>query len=61
MAKLTYYEFTGSWLAFWLLMIVGITIPLGILYLIQRIARVEHEVDNPEEALARFRSGGRER
>lgn len=57
MAKLTYYEFTGSWLLFWVLMIFGITIPFGILYLIQRIARVEHDVDNPEESLAKIRSG----
>ncbi len=57
MSKIVRYEFMGSWLFFWALCITVIGIPLGILYLISGMLKVEHEMDDPERFIAAYRSG----
>jgi len=57
MPKIIRYEFLGSWLMFWLLCITVIGIPLGILYLLHGIVRIEHEIADPERFITEFRSG----
>lgn len=57
MSKLVRYEFVGSWLFFWALCITVIGIPLGILYLLSGLLRIEHEMADPERFIAEFRAG----
>jgi hypothetical protein len=60
MAKITRYEFVGSKWLFFLLWVLGITIPFAILYLVSATAAVEEEVGNPAEFLDGFRAKVRE-
>jgi hypothetical protein len=56
MAKITRYEFVGNKWLFFLLWILGITIPFAILYLVEATAAIEEEVGSPAEFLNGFRA-----
>ncbi len=56
-SRLIRYEFLGSWLYFWLLCVLVVTIPIAILYLMQRTVRVENEMGDVEEFLTGLKSG----
>jgi hypothetical protein len=51
------YEFMGSTVAFWLLCLTGVLIPVAIVYLVNGTIRIENEVADPEEFVEQYRSG----
>ena len=55
-SKIVRYEFLGSRFWFWTLFILGITLPLAILYLIGCTVRIDEELENPSEFLAQHRA-----
>ncbi len=57
MPKIIRHEFMGSTLFFWLLCVTIVLIPVAIVYLVNGTIRIEHEVDEPEEFIAQYRSG----
>ncbi len=57
MSKIIRYEFMGSVRAFWLLCVIPFLIPLAIVYLLNGIIRIEHDVDDPEKFIEDFRAG----
>ncbi len=59
MQKLVRYEFLGSWTLFWVLIIFGITIPIGILYLIGETVRIEYQIEDVDGFLEEWKSGKR--
>ncbi len=56
MGKLIRHEFIGNPYLFWILFILGITLPFAILYLIRATVTVEEELENPSEFLEAFRT-----
>ena len=56
MSKIVRHEFMGSWLLFWFFCITVIGIPLGVIYYRNGMVRIEDDLENPEEALAAYRS-----
>jgi uncharacterized iron-regulated membrane protein len=46
-------EFAGSWLAFWLLFLTGIGLPLALLCLVEQTVEIHTEVKDGEEAFAK--------
>ncbi len=56
MSKMVRYEFMGNTLLFWLLCITIVMIPVAIVYLVNGTIRIEHDVDDPEEFVDRYRS-----
>ena len=57
MGKITRYEFIGNRWLFYLFFLLGITIPIAIIYLINSTVAVEEEIENPTEFLEAFRAG----
>ncbi len=57
MSKIVRYEFMGNWFIFWLLVIIGLGIPIAFLHILNSTVRIETEMDNPEEVLSSFRAG----
>lgn len=57
MSKIVRYEFMGSWLIFWLLFILGVTMPFALLYLLENTVRLDSEVSDPERFVEEFRAG----
>ena len=56
MAKISRYEFLGSWLYFWVLCVTVIGIPLAFLYLLNGTVHVEDEVDDAEWVVSALRA-----
>lgn len=56
MGKIIRHEFTGSILGFWLLCLTIVLIPLAVVYLLHGTLQVVHEVDDPEEFVAQYRT-----
>ncbi len=57
MSKIVRHEFVGSWLLFWLLCVSVVGLPLAVLYLMNGTARVETELEDPEQVMASVRLG----
>ncbi len=57
MSRIVRHEFVGSWLLFWLLCISVIGLPLAVLYLMNGTARVETELEDPEQVMTSVRLG----
>jgi hypothetical protein len=57
MAKITRYEFMGSWVLFWAMCVSVIGLPVAVLYLVNATVRIEHELDDPERFVSEFRAG----
>jgi hypothetical protein len=57
MSKIVRHEFMGSGVLFWFLCVSIIGIPIAILYKINGTLRIEHDVDDPEGFVERYRSG----
>jgi hypothetical protein len=57
MGKVIRHEFVGSKLLFFLLCLLGITIPFAIVYLIEGTVTVEDEMQDPEKFMTAFREG----
>jgi hypothetical protein len=57
MSKIVRHEFVGSWLWIVLLCITGIGVPIALVYLFYATVRIESEIDNPEELVAKYRAG----
>ena len=57
MNKVVRYEFLGSPLLFALLLLSGILLPFGIIYLLKQTLALHHQMDDPEEFVRQFRSG----
>ena len=55
----TTYEFMGNTILFWILCLLGITLPLAILYLLGNLARVEVQMENPMGYVLQHKGGGR--
>jgi len=55
-SKIVRYEFIGDRLVFWVLFMLGITLPFAILYLLGCTVRVDEELKNPSEFLAKHRA-----
>jgi hypothetical protein len=56
MAKITRYEFMGSWVFFWFTCITIIGIPIALLYLINGTIRIEEHVDDGERLASILRA-----
>jgi hypothetical protein len=57
MGKITRYQFLGSDVLFWFLIMTGVGIPIAVLYLIGSTIAIEEDVPNPTEFVEKFRSG----
>ena len=57
MAKLVRYDFLGSPFLFWLLCLTVLGIPMALIHLMTSTVRIEHDVDDAEELVARFKAG----
>ena len=55
MSKIVRYEFLGSRWVFLLLCLTGIGIPLGVLYLLESLAVVHEDLQDPTEFLEQWR------
>jgi len=53
-SKIIRYQFIGSRFMFWILFVLGITLPLAILYLLACTIRIDEELDNPTEFLDQY-------
>ena len=54
--KIVRYEFLGSRFVFWIMFVLGITLPFAILYLVGCTVRIDEELDNPSEFLEQHRA-----
>lgn len=57
MGKIVRREFVGSRLLFSVLFLLGITLPVAIIYLLEATVTVEDEMENPEEFMTALRQG----
>jgi hypothetical protein len=55
-ATITQYKFLGSWIAFTILCLTIVGIPVALLYLLNSLVSVSEEVDDPVEAVETHRS-----
>jgi hypothetical protein len=46
----------GNWFLFAILVLIGLTIPFAILYLITNTLRIEHAMDDPEAFVKAYRA-----
>jgi hypothetical protein len=56
-SKIVRYEFTGSWMFFWICWVTVIGIPVAILHLLTCTLRVETEMAEPERFISEYRAG----
>ncbi len=54
--RIVRYEFMGSPLIFTLLCLTGLLIPFAVIYLVNGTLRIEHEMNDPEAFVVKFRS-----
>jgi hypothetical protein len=59
MGRIVRRGFVGSKFIFWLLCVLGITLPIAIVYLIDNTVTVEEEMANPTLFLENLRAGRR--
>jgi hypothetical protein len=57
MGKIVRREFVGSRLLFFLLFLLGVTLPFAIIYLLEATVTIEDEVEDPEKFMAALREG----
>ena len=57
MGKIIRREFTGSRILFWLLVVLIVTIPFAIIYLLESLVTVESQMNEPEKFMAALREG----
>jgi hypothetical protein len=57
MARIQRRQFVGNRYLFWALCLLGITLPLAVLYGFESFVTVDHEIDDPEAFLDAFRAG----
>jgi hypothetical protein len=55
MGKIVRREFVGSPLLFFLLCLLGITLPFAVIYLLEATVTIEDEMEDPEEFMAALR------
>ena len=56
MERLVRYEFLGSWFLFWLLFVLGITIPFAVIYFSEKIVRIEYEMEDVDKFLDKWKA-----
>ena len=56
-SKIVRHEFMGSWVLFWLLSISIIGLPAALIYFVNSVVRIEHELEDAEGFLSQFRAG----
>jgi len=57
MSKIVRREFIGNKLLFWLLAILGITLPFAIIYLLEATVTIEDDMEDPEKFMDALRAG----
>ena len=57
MPKIVRYEFMGNWYLFALCCFFFFLIPLGVLYVMTNMIRIEEEISDPEQFVDLFRQG----
>ena len=58
MSKMVHYEFMGSWFLFWLLFIIGLTLPFAILYLLEGVVRTDTPGNGQQGLIVHYEFGG---
>lgn len=57
MPKIVRYEFMGNWYLFALCCFFIFLLPVGVLYVMTNMLRIEEEIDDPERLVDEFRQG----
>jgi hypothetical protein len=57
MGKIVRRQFVGSRILFFLLCVLGVTIPFALIYLLEATVTIEDEMDDPEKFMAALGEG----